>query len=177
MARLRPSIAGLACALLDQRAEGLPDQLPRAVAGAKPEAVSCNHCLPCRGPASASASERGCLLHTSACSGAAQVHGGTCRAQVCTCVRHACLDAAAWKLPIVEEPQGGSFTKAVGVLLPYLLSHRSRIASFRQIQPDEEAPGRHESRSSLPEVCRECVGNNGSAKSWADVWCKGVTQC
>lgn len=90
-------------------------------------------------------------------------------------MRHACLDAAAWKLPSVEEPQGASFTKAVGVLLPYLLSHRSRIASFRQIQPDEEPPGRHGSLNDLPEVCREHVSNKESSKSWTDGRCRGLS--
>ena len=105
------------------------------------------------------------------------MHAGTCRAQVYTLVRHACLNAAAWKLPIVEEPQGASFTKAVGVLLPYLLSHRSRIASFRQIQPDEEAPGRLGFLNDLPEVCRECACNKESAKSWAEIWRRDLMQC
>ncbi|KAK9829459.1 hypothetical protein WJX72_005979 [[Myrmecia] bisecta] len=35
-----------------------------------------------------------------------------------------------YKLPPVPEPEGEAYTKAVSVLLPYLLSHRSRLASF-----------------------------------------------
>jgi hypothetical protein len=36
---------------------------------------------------------------------------------------------AGYDLPEVPEPSGGAFAKAVSLLLPYLLSHRSRLAS------------------------------------------------
>ncbi len=37
--------------------------------------------------------------------------------------------AAGYDLPDVPEPSGDAFAKAVSLLLPYLLSHRSRLAS------------------------------------------------
>ena len=42
---------------------------------------------------------------------------------------HVCL-TADYKLPELPEPEGESFQKAVEVLLPYLLSHRSRLAAM-----------------------------------------------
>ena len=44
-----------------------------------------------------------------------------------------CVDAgvaAGYKLPEMPEPSGDSYQKAVEVLLPYLLSHRSRLATL-----------------------------------------------
>lgn len=38
--------------------------------------------------------------------------------------------AAGYKLPEMPEPSGESYQKAVEVLLPYLLSHRSRLATL-----------------------------------------------
>lgn len=38
--------------------------------------------------------------------------------------------AAGYKLPELPEPAGESYQCAVEVLLPYLLSHHSRLASF-----------------------------------------------
>ena len=41
-----------------------------------------------------------------------------------------CTLPAGVKLPKVAEPTGEAYSHAVSVLLPYLLSHRSRLAAF-----------------------------------------------
>lgn len=41
-----------------------------------------------------------------------------------------CILPAGVKLPKVAEPTGEAYSHAVSVLLPYLLSHRSRLAAF-----------------------------------------------
>lgn len=38
--------------------------------------------------------------------------------------------STGYKLPEMPEPSGKAYQQAVEVLLPYLLSHRSRLASF-----------------------------------------------
>ncbi len=44
------------------------------------------------------------------------------------CVR--CRALPGVKLPRVAEPTGEAYNQAVSILLPYLLSHRSRLAAF-----------------------------------------------
>lgn len=45
---------------------------------------------------------------------------------------------ADYKLTEVAEPKGEEFKKAVSVLLPYLLSHRTRLASVKHDSDEEE---------------------------------------
>lgn len=44
------------------------------------------------------------------------------------------------KLPRVAEPSGEAYVQAVTTLLPYLLSHRSRLAAFTASQPASTKP-------------------------------------
>ncbi|BDA43540.1 Vam6/Vps39-like protein [Coccomyxa sp. Obi] len=46
---------------------------------------------------------------------------------------------SGYKLADVAEPKGDEFRKAVSVLLPYLLSHRTRLASVEHDDEEEEA--------------------------------------
>ncbi len=46
---------------------------------------------------------------------------------------------AGYKLADLAEPKGDEFRKAVSVLLPYLLSHRTRLASVEQNDDEVEA--------------------------------------
>ena len=45
------------------------------------------------------------------------------------------VHCAGAKLPRVAEPSGEAYVQAVTTLLPYLLSHRSRLAAFTASQP------------------------------------------
>ena len=49
---------------------------------------------------------------------------------------------AGYKLADVAEPKGDEFRKAVSVLLPYLLSHRTRLASVEHDDDEEEEADR-----------------------------------
>lgn len=52
---------------------------------------------------------------------------------------------AGYKLSDVSEPAGDDYKRAVSVLLPYLLSHRTRLASLEAEQDDgDEAEPHHQ---------------------------------
>ena len=53
----------------------------------------------------------------------------------CSLIATVLFHCAGAKLPRVAEPSGEAYAQAVTTLLPYLLSHRSRLAAFTASQP------------------------------------------
>lgn len=63
-----------------------------------------------------------------------------------------CRVAAGVKLPHVAEPQGEAYSQAVSTLLPYLLSHRSRLAAFAAATAGAAAPTASQAQAADPQA-------------------------